>query len=310
MAALGAARVRARVAGRVHRIGYLTLRAGLADYDRAFFAGMRELGYAEGGNLAIEYGFGGNDLERMQRVAEALVAKGPDVIVVSGPATRIVTKATRTIPLVVAVADAVGQGYAASLRRPGGNVTGITLQSTELAHKRIQLLREIVPGAKRIALVAFRGGDAAVPLVRETEAAARRAGVALQNRMIERADELREAFAQFGRQAQALIVQVNSLSYDHRHAIIGLAEQHRLPALYETREFVDDGGLLSYGPDLADAFRRMASYVDRILRGAKPGELAIDQPGRFELVLNAVTAQALGLAIPQSLLLRADRVIR
>jgi putative tryptophan/tyrosine transport system substrate-binding protein len=304
----------------VHRIAFITFRASLGDFDRAFVQAMRDLGYVEGRNVAIEYRFADGDIERARRMVDELVALKPDVIVVSGPASRVAARATRTIPVVMAaVADPVGQGLVASLRRPGGNVTGITLQSTELAPKRIQLLREILPGMRRVALLAFHSGvtddpsryDASKTLVAEAGSAAKQAGMTLVSHRTSSAAELPEAFAHFRRErAQALIVQVAPLTYDNRRTIFALAADLRLPALYEIRNFVDDGGLVSYGPDLGDVYVRAATYVDRILRGAKPGDLAIDQPGKFQLVVNLRTAQALGLTIPSSVLLRADDVIR
>jgi putative ABC transport system substrate-binding protein len=307
--------------GKVYRVGYLNFRAGPAAADEAFVSGMRELGYSVGRNLIIEYRWAGNDEARLPPLADELVRLKVDVIVTAGtPATRAAMRAAGTIPIVMAaVADPVGTGLVASLGRPGGNVTGMTLQSTDLARKRLQLIRDIVPRATRIALL-VRADDAqpdparlgsTALLVAETEAAARQLGIVLLARTIANADELPDAFAQFRReQAQALIVQVSPLALDQRARIAELAARQRMPAMYEIRNFVDAGGLVSYGPDLQDMYRRAATYVDRIFRGAKPGDLATEQPGKFEMVINMQTAKALGLTIPQSLLLRADEVIQ
>jgi putative ABC transport system substrate-binding protein len=311
----------AQAKDKIYRVGYLNFRAGPAAADEAFVSGMRELGYSVGRNLVIEYRWAGNDEARLPPLADELVRLKVDVIVTAGtPATRAAMRAAGTIPIVMAaVADPVGTGLVASLGRPGGNVTGMTLQSTDLARKRLQLIGDIVPRATWIALLAraddaqpdpARGGSTAL-LVAETEAAARQLGIVLLARTIANADELPDAFAQFRReQAQALIVQVSPLVLDQRARIAELAARQRLPAMYEIRNFVDAGGLVSYGPDLQDMYRRATTYVDRIFRGAKPGDLAIEQPGKFAMVINMQTAKALGLTIPQSLLLRADEVIQ
>jgi putative ABC transport system substrate-binding protein len=260
-------------------------------------------------------------MDRLQPLAEELVRLNVDVIVTATtPAIRAAMRATSTIPIVVeATADPVGTGLVASLGRPGGNVTGMTLQSTDLARKRLQLMREIVPGATRIAVLTLRDPDTQLDparmagnlMIAETRVAARQTGVGLVERAVANADDLPEAFAQFQREgAQALIVQVNPLTLQHRPKVVELAAQQRLPAMYEVRSFVDDTGLVSYGPDLTEMYRRAAAYVDRIFKGAKPGDLAIEQPTKFELVINLKTAKALGLTIPQSLLLRADEVIQ
>ncbi len=319
---VGPSRAFAQTPGKVYRIGFFSARAGPAAVDEAFIRGMRELGYTVGRNLVIEYRWASNDLNRLQPLADELVRLNVDVIVTATTAPiRAAMRATSTIPIVMAAhADPVGTGLVATLGRPGGNVTGMTLQSTDLAQKRLQLIREIVPRATRIALLASRAPDtqpdagresATGLLVTETQAAAQQMGVGLVARAIANADELPDAFAQYRReQAQALIVQVSPLTFEHRVRIAELAARHRLPAIYEIRNFVDDGGLVSYGPDLQESYRRAAKYVDRIFRGAKPGELAIEQPDKFEFVVNMKTAKALGLTMPQSLLLRADEVIR
>jgi putative ABC transport system substrate-binding protein len=318
---VAASRIYAQAPGKVHRIGYLNLRTGPAVLDEGFVLGLQELGYAVGRNLVIEYRWAGNDMQRLQPLAEELVRLKVDVIVTATtPAIRAAMRATNTIPIVIqATADPVGTGLVASLGRPGGNVTGLTLQSTDLARKRLQLVREIVPGTSRIGVLTLRDPDAQSDPARlagnlmlaETQAAAQQMGVSLVARAVANAGELADAFAHYERErAQALVVQVNPLSLQNRPQIAALAASRRLPAIYEVRSFVDDGGLVSYGPDLAAMYRRAATYVDRIFRGEKAGELAIEQPGKFEMVINLKTAKALGLALPQSLLLRADEVIQ
>src|SRR4029453_10848861 len=311
----GRPQVFAQAPSKVYRVGILSLRAGPAPGDQAFDRGMRELGYVVGRNLVVEYRWASNDMARLQPLADELVRLNVDVIVTAAtPAVRAAMRATNTIPIVmVAVSDPVGSGLVASLGRPGGNVTGMTIQSTDLAQKRLQLIREIVPDARRIALLALRVSDTrpdtapetATPLlVAETQAAAQQMGVGLIARSIAHGDELPDTFAQYRREkGRGLIVQVSPLTYEHRAKIIELAARQGLPAMYEVRNFVDDGGLVSYGPDLQEIYRRAAAYVDRIFRGAKPGELAIEQPGKHERVINIKAAKQLGLTIPQSVLL-------
>jgi len=282
---------------------------------------MRELGYVVGHNLVIEYRWASNQMESLQFLADELARLNVDVIVTATtPAIRAAMRATSTIPIVMAAtADPVGTRLVASLGRPGGNVTGMTLVSTDLARKRLQLLREIVPGAERIAVLTLRDPDRQLDparlagnlMVAESQVAARQIGASVISRAVANADELSDAFAQFHRErAQALIVQVNPLTLQNRPKVVELAARQRLPAMFEVRSFVDEGGLVSYGPDLTEMYRRAATYVDRIFRGAKPGELAIEQPAKFEMVINLKTAKTLELAIPQSLLLRADEVIQ
>ena len=319
LAALGALAAHAQPARKIPRVGYITLRSAPATFDRAFVQALAELGYVDGRNVTIEFRFAANDVARLERMAADLAASAPDVVVVMGPAIHVMSRATRTVPLVMAAAaDPIGQGFVASLARPGGNLTGVSIQSTDLAQKRLQLLRELVPGAKRIAVLAVSTGAAQasqregyVMLFDELRAVAKQADFALTTRLVGKADELPDAFAQFRREgAQALVVQVHPRFFEHRKAIYALANEQRLPTLYEIRDLVEDGGLVSYGPDLSDAYRRTAAYVDKILRGAKPGDLAIEQPAKLELVVNLRAAKAIGLSVPQALLLRADEVIR
>jgi len=315
------ARAVAQVRGKVYRIGYLNLRAGPGAFDDAFVRGMHERGYVTGLNLVIEYRWASGDLQRLQTLADELARLNVDVIVTAAiPSISAAMRATSTIPIVMtAVSDPVGIGLVASLGRPGGNVTGMTLQSTDLAQKRLQLMRDIIPGATPIAILTLQVPDSASDqnrqparlLLAEMQTAAKQIGVGLVTRAIASVDELPEVFAHFRRErVQAVFVQANPLSLQHRSKIAELTTLHRLPAMYEIRDFVDEGGLVSYGPDLKDMYRRAARYVDLIFKGAKPGDLAIEQPTKLELVINLKAAKALGLTIPPSVLGRADEVIQ
>jgi putative tryptophan/tyrosine transport system substrate-binding protein len=302
---------------RVHRIGYLSPRTTYSELEAAFMLGMQEFGYVRERNLNIEFRWAGNELATLPALAEDLVRLRVEVIVTATTAgTRAAMGATRTIPIVMAAAaDPVGSGLVASLARPGGNVTGLSLQTTDAARKRLQLAREFASGAQRIGLLAERVRDPAqgttALLVTETRAAAAALGIAALVREIGRGDELDDALAWFKRErAEALVVQVSPLTLQLAGRIVALAARERLPALYEARNFVEAGGLASYGPDLRISYRRAAAYVDRIFKGARPEELPVEQPELLALVINLKTALALGLALPQALLLRADDVIR
>jgi putative ABC transport system substrate-binding protein len=302
---------------RVFRIGYLSARATQGSVDDAFVGAMEALGYGVGRNLVIEYRFAGNALHRLQPLAEELVRLDVDVIVTATTAgTRAAMRATRTTPIVMAAtADPVGAGLVAALGRPGGNVTGLSLQTTDVARKRVQLLRELVPDATTIALLAEHVADPAQGttriLVAETAAVAKQMGLGLVIREVATPAELADAFAHFRHErAKAMIVQASPLLIEHRATLLKIAERERLPAMYEIRNFVDDGGFVSYGPDLHDNYRRAAAYVDRIFKGALPGELPIEQPEKLVLVINLKSARDLGLSIPQSILVRANEIMQ
>ena len=304
------------------RIGYLSLRAGPNAWDEAFVQRLRELGYRNGDNLHIEYRWADEDLSLLERQAGELVRMPVDIIVTAqASAVRIAKKATATIPIVmVAAADPVGAGLIPNMARPGGNVTGLSFLTTDLAAKRLQLLRELVPGAARIAVLAWdsNGRDPAskerapaMSFVAETEAAGRQLGVEVHTYLIGSATDLPQAFAAIEQaRSQALIVKNNSLTYEHRAAIIETSKRLRIPDMYEARELVAAGGLVSYGPNVTDLYRQAAGYVDRIFKGAKSADLPVQQPTKFDLVFNLKTAKAIGLTIPPSLLMRADEVIQ
>jgi len=308
--------------GKPFRIGYLSLRDGPNSRDEAFLERLRELGYRNGENLLIEYRWADENLSLLEGQVNELVRLPVDVIVTAQvPAVRIAKKATVTIPIVMAaVVDPVGAGLIASLARPGGNVTGLSVLTTDLAAKRLQLLRELVPGAARIALLAWDIGGSDLTakerrptptFVAETEAAGRLLGAEVRAHFFGSASDLPRAFAAIEQaRSQALIVKNNSLTYELRAAISERAQRLRIPDMYEERGLVAAGGLVSYGPNPIELYREAAGYVDRILKGAKPADLPAQQPTKLDLVLNLKTATAIGLTIPQSLLLRADEVIQ
>jgi putative ABC transport system substrate-binding protein len=273
-------------------------------------AALREAGYVEGQNLVVERRHAEGRIERLPALAAELVGLKPDVILATGvDAIRAAKNATRVIPIVMAfVEDPVGKGLVASLARPGGNITGVSLVAAgTMAAKRVEIFREAVPRARRIALLSWPRMEAAQ--VKEAEQAART--LKTETVLVEvRNGDYEGAFSTLAAEhADALFVLSNPLLNRDRKRIIALAARHRLPAIYEWRESAEDGGLLAYGAKTRDLNRRVAAYVDKILKGAKPGDLPVEQPTTFELLINLKTAKALGLTIPQSVLLRADQVI-
>jgi putative ABC transport system substrate-binding protein len=298
---------------KVYRIGYLNLRAGPGPMDEAFVQALRELGYVEGRNLIIDYWWVAEKEEQLPMMAAELVARKVDVIVTSTtPAIKAAMGATTTIPIVMATsADPVGSGLVTSLGHPGGNVTGMTMLNNELAGKRLQLVHEIIPRATRIGVLALGGLSATSLLLTAMRAAAEPMGLEVIAQVVTKPEELPDAFMGLERAGvHALIVQLTSLTFEQRAAIVRLAAQHRLPAMYEIRLFVDAGGLVAYGPDVAMGYRRAAVYVDKIFKGARAADLPIEQPSKFEFVINLKTAKTLGIKIPQALLMRAEEVIQ
>jgi putative ABC transport system substrate-binding protein len=302
----------AQPAGKPYRIGVLAV-AFWPPFE-SFRKGLQELGYAQGRNLVIEYRWSEGRPERLPDLAAELVGLNVDVIVTWGtPATKAAKGASGTVPIVMAAsAEPVTAGLVASLARPGGNVTGLAAHNPELEGKRMELLKELVPHLERLALLG-RPGDALYPVwLAEARGAARRIGVQLQP--VEVASfgeaELRAAFASMTRaRADALMVAPNTEAVRMRTSIAALAARHRLPAIYLHTEHAHAGGLMAYGPSYDDLFWRAASYVDRILKGAKPADLPVERAAKFQLVINLKAARELGLAIPSSLLLRAEHVI-
>jgi len=306
----------AQHAGKVARIGMLLPNAPeiVARSPRiaAFLKGLRDLGWIEGQNLAIEWRFAEGQLGRLAELAADLARIGVDAIVTAAaPSALAAQGATRTIPIVVLdPGDPVGLGLVASLARPGGNITGVSSIAPELAAKRLALLKEAVPAMVRVAVLANAAIPPAEIAMRELEATAKVLGVQIQSVPIQGVKGIEQAFGEITRQhADGIVVFPDPLTFSNEAAITSFALKSRIPALYGAMEFVQAGGLMSYGPSYPEMFRRGANYVDRILKGAKPGDLPIEQPTRFEFGLNLKTAKALGLTIPQSVLLRADRVI-
>jgi putative ABC transport system substrate-binding protein len=281
----------------------------------AFRQGLRELGYVEGQNLVMESRYAEGSAERLPDLAAELVQLKVDVIVAGGGAgIRAAQRATQTIPIVMAVTgDAVREGFVASLAHPGGNITGLSWLGDELPGKRLELLKETVPQSARVAVLANPANPAGYETaIRSLTVAARALGLHLHVAEVRSADALETAFAALTREgADALIVQEEPLLIDHlRGRIAALAVTHRLPAMSYWKSAVEAGGLMSYGPSMLDMQRRAATYVDKILQGAKPGDLPVEQPTKFELVINLKTAEALGITIPPRILFQADEVIQ
>ncbi len=305
----------AQPAARVPRIGFLwsSPSSRPSPLLEAFQQGMRDLGWAEGRNIAIEYRSSEGRLERLPDLAAELVRLKVDLIVaVATPGAGAARRATATIPIVmVGVGDPVGLGYVASLARPGGNVTGLSSLSVDLGPKRLELLKEAIPSVSRVSIMWNPGDPARALEFRETQAAAGRLGLRLQAAEVRNSDEMERAFSGMTREPpDALIVQQDPFTIFHRARIADLAFKSRVPAISTFREFAEAGGLMTYGTNLAELYRRAAAFVDKILKGAKPADLPVEQPTKFELVINLKTAKALGLAIPPSVLIRADHVIQ
>jgi putative ABC transport system substrate-binding protein len=308
---------RAQQAGKVPRIGFLSLNlAPNRHLHKAFRQGLRDLGYVEGGNIVIEHRDAGGKVEGLPALAAELVALKVDVIVTGGgTASALAAKqATTTIPIVFASApDPVGDGLVASLARPGGNVTGLSNLNSELVGKCLEQLKQAVPGVGRVAVLwqpGFMDKRTDKDMLKAADVAARALRVRLQVVGARGPADIEGAFSEITRaRADALTVLSSAMLFTERRRLVDLAAKNRLPVAYAQREFVEAGGLMAYGPNLADLFRRAASYVDKILKGAKPADLPVEQATKFELVINLKTAKALGLTIPPSLLLRADQVI-
>jgi len=318
LAALATARAAgAQPTRKVHRIGILGMGAteGMAGPQPrspsalALLRGMREQSYVYGEHFVTEVRGADGKPERFPGLAAELIGLQVDVIVAPGPALSALKQATSTIPIVMAASsDPVGSGYVQSLSRPGGNITGLSLQSVETMGKRLELLKELAPGASPLAVLWDRGNFLFWPAA---EAAARGRGWKLLSFEVPDAGQIEATFkAATDARAGALLVDAGPVLFPQRRQVAELAARNRLPAMYELRPFVEAGGLISYGADINDIWRRAAVYVDRILKGAKPGDLPVEQPTKFELVINMKSAKALGLAIPQTLLLRADEVIQ
>ncbi len=310
---------RAQQTAKMPRIGWLVTGALDAAETRAlldaFRQGLAEHGYFEGRNITFEIRTAAGRIERFPPLAKEIVDRKVDLIVVGNTAAaRAARQASATIPIVVSVmGDPIGDGLVASLARPGGNVTGLTFLGPELTPKRLALLKEALPKVSRVAALWHPGafGERTMrEMLRETEVAARALGVALRFVEVRGPDEIESAFAAMAAEGpDALFIFPSPMLFNERRRIVELATRHRLPSMALNREFVDLGALISYGANISDLFRRSATYVDKILKGAKPGDLPIEQPTKFELFVNLKTAKALGLAIPTSILVQADEVI-
>jgi putative ABC transport system substrate-binding protein len=297
---------------KTYRIGFLsTSGSGGADLRKTLLDGLREQGYVEGRNLEVLLRHGDGKIDLLPEAATDLVRAKPDVIVTSVNATtRAALKATRTIPIVMIIgSDVVGEGFVTSLAKPGGNVTGLTFEAdTGLMAKRFEFVKETIPRVSRVAALWDPGQDAAIGRARLDETAA---AVGVRLILLEFQDDLDALLATAVREgAQALVTAGGGRMFRRRTELVALAAKHRLPDFHYVREFVEAGGLMSYAPSLPGNYRRGAGYVDRILKGAKPADLPVEQPTKFELVINLRTAKALGLTIPPAVLARADEVIR
>jgi putative tryptophan/tyrosine transport system substrate-binding protein len=305
----------AQQSAKVPRIGYLTVASLSSNVARieAFRQGLRELGYVEGKNIVIEWRSTEGKFERQSELAAELVHLKVDVIVSSGPTmTRAAKEATATIPIVMAQdSDPVENGFVASLARPGGNITGLSVLSPELSGKQLELLKEIVSKLSRVAVIGNSNEPANPKTLKEIELVAGSFGVQLQPLDVRGSKDIETAFrAATKAHADALIVLASAIVTDHRTKIANLALKSRLPAIYSSSIWVDDGGLMSYGTSLNDLSRRAATYVDKILKGARPADLPVEQPTKFEFIINLKAARQIGLTIPPNVLVRADKVIK
>src|SRR5215467_1269337 len=299
---------------KIPRIGYLTADSLSASSTRteAFRRGLRELGYIEGKNIVIEWRSADGRLERLPALAAELVRLKVDVIVTGGTgSTRPANEATNTIPIVMIAGDPVRNGFVASLARPGGNITGLSVSSSELAGKQLELLKETVPSLSHLSVLGTSTSPGNAQALKETEVAARALGIKLQYLDVRDLGDIENAFRTASKErAEALLALGSPVLAAYRKQLVELAVKSRLPATYWRSDIAEAGGLMSYGVSLPDLDRRAATYVDKILKGAKAGDLPVEQPRKFELVINLKAAKQIGVTIPQSVLYRADKVIR
>ena len=304
----------AQQAGKVPRVGFLSYNSRSAESNRveAFRQGIRDRGYVEGQNIVIEYRYADRKRDRLPQLAAELVRLKVDVIVTTGtPPTRAAQRVTKTIPIVMTIVGSPVPRFAASFAKPGGNITGLTTRSVDLAGKRLELLKEAFPHVSRVAVLWDPARAVSKIGFRETEAAARVLGLQLQSVEFTGANDLGGALSAIIRErAGALIIMPTPGFTTLRGRIVELAAKSRLPAMYYSRRYVQSGGLMAYGPDTADNFRRAATYVDKILKGAKPADLPVERPTKFNLVVNLKTAKQLGITIPPEVLYQATKVIK
>jgi putative ABC transport system substrate-binding protein len=302
----------AQHSGRTPRLGYLAERPAPSEFDEAFLKGLRELGYVDGKNIAIEYRWAGGKAERLPTLAAELVGLKVDIIVTSGiPAAKAAKNATQMIPIVMATSmDAVADGLVSSFAHPGGNITGLSLFVTELSRKRLEVLKEAVPGLERVGALFNALNPATAPQFQDTKAAGETLGLNVLPLDVRFPDGIEPAFAEAARRKlQGVVILSDSATITHRTQLGSAALKHRLPTMFANKAYLQGGGLMSYGPDILDTFHRAAYYVDKVLKGAKPADLPVEQPTRLELVINLKTAKALELSIPRSVLSLADQVI-
>jgi putative ABC transport system substrate-binding protein len=303
---------RAQQAGKLPTVGFLgtTTQAAWGPWTAAFVQRLRELGWIEGRTVTVEYRWAEGRSERYAEIAAEFVRLNVDVILTAGAAVPALKQVTSLIPIVFTInSDPVGEALVASLARPGGNITGLSSQATDVAGKRLELLREVLPGFRRLALLGNVGVAGSVQEMGEVQTAARTLGLEVATLEIRRAEDIAPAFQVLKGGAEALYVVGEALMNTSRVQINTFALAARLPTIASNRDFVGAGALMSYGPNFPDLFRRAAEYVDKILRGAKPANMPVEQPTKFDLVVNLTTAKALGLKIPETFLLRADEVI-
>ena len=303
---------RAQQPGKVPTIGFLgpASASAMSAWTAAFAQRLRELGHVEGRTIAIEYRWGDGRSDRLAEFAAEFVRLKVDVIVTTGTGVPPLKQATSVIPIVFTIAnDPIGGGLVTSLSRPGGNVTGLSQLAADLGGKRIEILREIVPGLKRLAILANVGNPVTASEIRQVQEAAHSLGLEIVNSEISRGEDIAPAIEALKDRADAIYVQTDPIMNTHRVRISTLALGTRLPTLSGIREYVEAGILMSYGANFIDLFRRAGDYVDKILRGAKPADLPVEQPTKFDLVINLTTAKVLGLKVPEAFLLRVDQVI-
>jgi ABC-type uncharacterized transport system substrate-binding protein len=304
--------VRAQQAGKTYRIGWLQPGPIPDPWLNGFRQGLQEFNYVEGKNLIIEYRWGDGSFDRLPAMAGELVGLKPDVIIsVNTAALLALQKVTTTIPIVMlGTADPVGLGLVRSLARPGANITGMSVMAPELSQKRLELLKEVVPNLDRVAVLSNPGNPAVILALQETQAAAQALGLTLHSIDVREPSEIELALSAIAREPPgALALLIDTMIHSQRVPIVAFAVKHRFPTISPFREFAEVGGLMAYGPQLPDLLRRAVGLIDKILRGEKPANLPVQQPTKFELVINLKTAKALGLDIPTSVLARADEVI-
>jgi putative ABC transport system substrate-binding protein len=297
---------------KIPRIGILFIGSRNQPHLAAFKQGLRERGYIEGKDIVLEYRYAEGRYDRLPELASDLARMKVDVIVTtSSISARAARKVTNTIPIVMTTGNPIEQGLAASLAKPGGNVTGLTVMLAEMSGKRVEILKETVPKMRRVAVVWAPSQSEAAWGFKETQEAVQAFSLKLQSVEIQRAEDMERVFAEAAKaRPNALIVILSPFVTLHSKRIVELARKHNLPGMYPTRQFVEEGGLMAYGPLISDLYHRAATYVDKILKGAKPADLPVEQPTKFDLVINLKTAKQIGLTIPPNVLARADKVIK